>query len=134
MRRTKLRSLRLGLRLVAAVMTLGTIAAAGGCAVDRVPEPTGAVQTDAEGATPTATAEPLLPPAEQTVVTADDNYVNTAAYVRPVTGAIDDLGRSVVADIDTSIAAGTVASSAQNAAPAATVRQLPEYLASGAHL
>ena len=67
----------------------------GGCAVtNNSGEKTGEPQA-------TAMPEATLPPAEEPVLTDDDNYVNTAPLTNRASRAVDDLGRTLTTETET---------------------------------
>jgi hypothetical protein len=67
----------------------------GGCTVTN----NGVEKTEEPQAT--AMPEPTLPPAEEPVLTDDDNYVNTAPLTNRASRAVDDLGRTLTTESET---------------------------------
>ena len=66
-----------------------------GCSMDKG----GETKTDEPQAT--AAPEATLPPAEEPVLTDDDNYVNTAPLTNRASRAVDNLGRTLTTEAQT---------------------------------
>ena len=81
-----------------ALVPAGCVKNPGGTHSNETGDPSSVPEPEAPAETPVPA--PTLPPAEDPVVTTDDNYVNTVPVRNVETGAVDDLGRKLLTSSD----------------------------------